>query len=226
MIHTGTLVLLIDAQTYIWWNHVVLRNPDQDDPGQLQYGPVRRTHPPAGDEGQRHHTRHRPAERPDLPARALQEERDHDRTRWERISSERLLTCSSRVQLFTVCSLPDKDYFLIVIQNPSDWSGTSGTSHVSTSPPPTFFFASVSTAASESWTRRLCLFCHIPRRCLFIVQRLRWVTPCLFVRNEYEYDSTSLLVCFFPPQTVWASSSRQTTTVPANRNVLVSVDTK
>lgn len=58
-----------------------LRNPHQDDSGQRQHGAVRRTDPPAGDEGQEHRTRHRPPERPHLSAGAIQEERDHDRSR-------------------------------------------------------------------------------------------------------------------------------------------------
>lgn len=62
---------------------VYLRNPHQDDPGQLQHSAVRRTDPPAGDEGQEHRTRHRPPERPHLPPCPLQEERDHDRSRWD-----------------------------------------------------------------------------------------------------------------------------------------------
>lgn len=58
-----------------------LRNPHQDDSRQRQHGAVCRTDPPAGDEGQEHRTRHRPPERPHLPAGAFQEERDHDRSR-------------------------------------------------------------------------------------------------------------------------------------------------
>lgn len=61
------------------------RNPHQVDSGQLEHGAVRRADPPAGDEGQEHHPRHRPPERPHLHARALQEERDHDRSRWEHL---------------------------------------------------------------------------------------------------------------------------------------------
>lgn len=57
------------------------RNPHQVDSGQLEHGAVRRADPPAGDEGQEHHPRHRPPERPHLHARAFQEERDHDRSR-------------------------------------------------------------------------------------------------------------------------------------------------
>lgn len=60
-----------------------LRNPHQDDAGLPQHGAVRRTDPAAGDDGPEHRTRDRPPERPHLSACALQEERDHDRSRWE-----------------------------------------------------------------------------------------------------------------------------------------------
>lgn len=60
-----------------------IRNPRQDDPGQRQHGAVRRTDPPAGDEGQEHRPGHRPPERPHLSPCALQEEWDHDRSRWD-----------------------------------------------------------------------------------------------------------------------------------------------
>lgn len=59
-----------------------LRNSHQDDSGQHQHRPVRWADSPAADEGQNHHPGHRPPEWPDLPAGALQEERDHDRSRW------------------------------------------------------------------------------------------------------------------------------------------------
>ena len=61
-----------------------VRNPHQDDAGLPQHGAVRRTDPAAGDDGQEHRTRDRPPERPHLSACALQKERDHDRSRWER----------------------------------------------------------------------------------------------------------------------------------------------
>lgn len=60
-----------------------LRNPHQDDAGLPQHGAVRRTDPAAGDDGPEHRTRDRPPERPHLSACALQEEWDHDRSRWE-----------------------------------------------------------------------------------------------------------------------------------------------
>lgn len=72
-----------------------LRYPHQDDSGQLQHGAVRRTDPPAGDEGQEHRPRHRPPERPHLPPGSLQEERDHDRSRWEEKNNASKSTATS-----------------------------------------------------------------------------------------------------------------------------------
>ena len=59
------------------------RDPGAHDAGQRDDGAVRRTDALAGHAGAQLCEGHRPAERPDLSARALQETRNHDRTRYE-----------------------------------------------------------------------------------------------------------------------------------------------